>query len=74
MKHFLNIFSSPKRINELKEALGKPKQIDEILDEQLETALREHNRSKTGFVSISHISGTGNRFQCIPHGICLQFV
>lgn len=46
VKHFLNIFSRSKRINELKEALSKPKQIDEILDEQLETALREHNRSK----------------------------
>jgi formate/nitrite transporter FocA (FNT family) len=34
-----------KRINDLKDALNKPKQIDEILDEQIETALREHNRS-----------------------------
>lgn len=36
----------PKRVNDLKDALNKPKQIDEILEEQLETALREHNRSK----------------------------
>lgn len=35
----------PKRVNDLKDALNKPKQIDEILDEQLETALREHKRS-----------------------------
>lgn len=34
-----------KRTNELKDALNKPKQIDEILNEQIETALREHNRS-----------------------------
>jgi formate-nitrite transporter family protein len=31
-----------KRVNELKEALSKPKQIDEILDEQIESALHEH--------------------------------
>lgn len=35
----------PKRINDLKDALNKPKMIDEILDEQIETALREHKRS-----------------------------
>jgi len=34
-----------KRVDDLKEALNKPKQIDEILNEQIETALREHNRS-----------------------------
>jgi formate/nitrite transporter FocA (FNT family) len=34
-----------KRINDLKEALNKPKQIDEIFHEQVEAALREHNRS-----------------------------
>jgi formate/nitrite transporter FocA (FNT family) len=44
-KHILNNFSMPKRIKDLKEALNKPKQIGEILDEQIETALREHNRS-----------------------------
>jgi formate/nitrite transporter FocA (FNT family) len=44
-KTILNIFSKPKRVNDLKDALNKPKQIDEILDEQIETALREHNRS-----------------------------
>lgn len=36
------------RVNELKEALNKPKQIDEILDEQIETGLREHKRSNQG--------------------------
>ncbi len=30
---------------DLKEALNKPKQIDEILDEQIEAAMHEHNRS-----------------------------
>jgi formate-nitrite transporter family protein len=34
-----------KQIEELKNALNKPKQINEILEEQIETALREHNRS-----------------------------
>ncbi len=34
-----------KQVNELKEALNKPKQIDEILDEQIETGMREHKRS-----------------------------
>jgi formate/nitrite transporter FocA (FNT family) len=33
------------RFQELKDALNKPKQIDEILDEQIETAMREHRRS-----------------------------
>lgn len=33
------------RIDKIKEALNKPKEINEILDEQIETALREHNRS-----------------------------
>ncbi|MCU4158280.1 formate/nitrite transporter family protein [Carboxylicivirga sp. A043] len=32
-------------VNKLKEALNKPKQINEILDEQIETGLREHKRS-----------------------------
>lgn len=40
LKYFMR-----KRVNELKDALNKPKQIDEILDEQIETALRELNRS-----------------------------
>jgi len=35
----------PKHVDDLKDALNKPKQIDEILDEQIETAMREHNRS-----------------------------
>lgn len=35
----------PKQINDLKEALNKPKQINEIFDEQIETGLREHKRS-----------------------------
>ena len=35
----------PRRVKDLKEALNKPKRIDEILDEQIETALHEHNRS-----------------------------
>ncbi len=35
----------PKHINEIKDALNKPKQLDEILDEQIETAMHEHNRS-----------------------------
>jgi formate/nitrite transporter FocA (FNT family) len=34
-----------KQINDLKEALNEPKRINEILDEQIETALRQHNRS-----------------------------
>lgn len=34
-----------KREQDLKEALNKPKQIDEILDEQIQTAMHEHNRS-----------------------------
>ena len=34
-----------KRENDLKEVLNKPKQIKEILDEQIETAMHEHNRS-----------------------------
>jgi len=33
------------RKNDLKEALNKPKRIDEILDEQIEMAMHEHNRS-----------------------------
>jgi len=35
----------PKREKDLKEALNKPKRIDEILQEQIETAMHEHNRS-----------------------------
>jgi len=35
----------PKRERDLKEALNKPKKIDEILEEQIETAMHEHNRS-----------------------------
>lgn len=35
----------PKREKDLKEALNKPKKIDEILQEQIETAMHEHNRS-----------------------------
>lgn len=34
-----------KRVDDLKEALNKPKQADEILNEQIEKALRENNRS-----------------------------
>lgn len=34
-----------RRINDLKEALNKPKQIVEILDEQINTALLQHRRS-----------------------------
>jgi len=34
-----------RRINDLKEALNKPKQIVEILDEQIATALLQHRRS-----------------------------
>ena len=34
-----------KRIKEMKNALNKPKQIEEILQEQIDTALREHSRS-----------------------------
>ena len=34
-----------KRQEDLKEALNKPKPIDEILNEQIETAMHEHNRS-----------------------------
>ena len=34
-----------KREKDLKEALNKPKQIKEILDEQIQTAMHEHNRS-----------------------------
>jgi len=33
------------RIKDLKEALNKPKQIQEILEEQIETAMRQHVRS-----------------------------
>lgn len=35
-----------KRAEHLKKALNRPKNINEILDEQIETALREHQRSK----------------------------
>jgi formate/nitrite transporter FocA (FNT family) len=31
--------------DEIKSALNKPKQINEILDEQIESAMHEHNRS-----------------------------
>ncbi|HKJ43631.1 MAG TPA: formate/nitrite transporter family protein [Sunxiuqinia sp.] len=34
-----------KRTNDLKEALNKPKQIDEILNEQIQAAMHEHNRA-----------------------------
>jgi formate/nitrite transporter FocA (FNT family) len=34
-----------KQIDNLKNALNKPKKINEILEEQIETALAEHNRS-----------------------------
>lgn len=34
-----------RRVKDLKQALNKPKQIDEILDEQIETGMREHERS-----------------------------
>jgi len=34
-----------KRVKDLKKALNKPKQIDEILHEQIDAALREHKRS-----------------------------
>ncbi len=34
-----------KRQEDLKEALNKPKPIDEILSEQIQTAMHEHNRS-----------------------------
>jgi formate/nitrite transporter FocA (FNT family) len=34
-----------KRQEDLKEALNKPKEINEILEEQIETAMHEHNRS-----------------------------
>ncbi len=34
-----------KRQEDLKEALNKPKEINEILNEQIETAMHEHNRS-----------------------------
>jgi formate-nitrite transporter family protein len=37
---------SEPRIKDLKEALNKPKQIHEILGEQIETALQQHLRSK----------------------------
>jgi len=35
----------PRKQNDLKKALNKPKPIDEILDEQIEMAMHEHNRS-----------------------------
>jgi len=34
-----------KRVSDLKDALNKPKRVDEILDEQIEMALHEHRRS-----------------------------
>lgn len=34
------------RIKDLKEALNKPKQIQEILEEQIETAMQQHVRSR----------------------------
>lgn len=34
-----------KRQEDLKEALNKPKEINEILEEQIQTAMHEHNRS-----------------------------
>lgn len=35
----------PKKTKAIKEALNKPKEINEILDEQIQTAMKEHNRS-----------------------------
>lgn len=40
------LFFMPRRQDDLKEALNKPKQINEILEEQIEMAMHEHNRSK----------------------------
>ena len=46
IKRLINkLFFMPKRQVDLKEALNKPKQIDEILEEQIEMAMHEHNRS-----------------------------
>jgi hypothetical protein len=42
--NYLN-FSMNKKDSELKESLHQPKQIDEILKEQIQTAMHEHNRS-----------------------------
>lgn len=44
-----------KRIRDIKNALNQPKKINEILDEQIETALHEHNRSNR-YLFISSIS------------------
>jgi formate/nitrite transporter FocA (FNT family) len=35
----------PQRVTDITDVLNKPKKIDEILSEQIETAMREHNRS-----------------------------
>lgn len=35
----------PKQTDKIKDALNKPKEIKEILNEQIETAMKEHNRS-----------------------------
>lgn len=35
----------PSKTKQIKEALNKPKEINEILEEQIETAMKEHNRS-----------------------------
>jgi len=47
----------PKRENDLKEALNKPKKIDEILQEQIETAMHEHKRSHKGLFLSSISAG-----------------
>ncbi|KOH45238.1 formate/nitrite transporter family (FNT) [Sunxiuqinia dokdonensis] len=45
-KLMTNLYRMEKRQTDLKEALNKPKPIDEILTEQIDMAMHEHNRSK----------------------------
>lgn len=51
------------------EALNKPKEIDEILDEQIETGLREHRRSTLGLLLSSFSAGMEVGFSLFLMGI-----
>ena len=49
--------AKPKRQIDLKEALTRPKKINEILSEQIDTALHEHRRSKPELLISSFSAG-----------------
>jgi hypothetical protein len=38
------MFTMPEKVKKLKNALNRPKTIDEILNEQIRTAMHEHDR------------------------------